>query len=335
MSVDLSVDYLGLKLSSPLVASSCPLTGRLDTAKQLQEAGASAIVLPSLFEEQIEHDEMQGFLLQNYGAESSAEASDFFPEMTAYNLGPDQYLKKIEELRQGLSIPVIASLNGTAVGGWTRYAKLLESAGAQAIELNVYIVPTDPKQSSHDVETRYFDIVGGVREAVSVPLAVKIGPYFSALPYFATQLEGLGVQGLSLFNRYLDPDLDPEQLSVNPDLVFSTATEHRLPLRWIAILRPLLRISLAATSGLHRAVDVVKLLMAGANVTMLAAALMRRGPGHLGQVQQELVHWLTEHGYTSVREMQGCMSYAHAPNPAAYVRANYLRALTSWAGRIV
>lgn len=335
MTVDLSVSYLGLELSNPFVVSSCPLTGRLDSAMKLQDSGAAAIILPSLFEEQIEHDEMQGFLLDTYGEESFAEATSYFPEMTDYNLGPETYLDKIEGFRNRLSIPVIASLNGTSPGGWTRYAKMLESAGAHAIELNVYIVPTDPFQSSSDIEQRYSDIVQSVREAVSIPLALKIGPYFSSLPHFAARMESLGVNGLSLFNRYLDPDINPEQMQVNPELVFSTPVEHRLPLRWIAILRPFLKLSLAATSGLHLSLDAVKLLMAGADVTMVAAVLVQRGPDYLAQLKQELTNWLTEHSFDSVRQMQGCMSHANAPDPSAYVRANYLRALTAWAGRII
>lgn len=335
MTVDLSVTYLGLELRNPFVVSSCPLTGRLDSALKLQDSGAAAIILPSLFEEQIEHDEMQGFLLDSYGDESFAEATSYFPEMTDYNLGPDTYLDKIEGFRNRLSIPVIASLNGTSPGGWTRYARMLESAGAHAIELNVYIVPTDPLQTSSDIEQRYCDIVQSVREAVSVPLALKVGPYFSALPHFATRMESLGVNGLSLFNRYLDPDIDPELMQVNPELVFTTPVEHRLPLRWIAILRPLLKLSLAATSGLHLSADAVKLLMAGADVTMVAAVLLQRGPEYLAQLRKELTDWLTEHSFESVRQMQGCMSHANAPDPSAYVRANYLRALTAWAGRII
>lgn len=335
MTVDLSVSYLGLELSNPFVVSSCPLTGRLDSAMRLQDSGAAAIILPSLFEEQIEHDEMQGFLLDSYGDESFAEATSYFPEMTDYNLGPETYLDKIEGFRKRLSIPVIASLNGTSPGGWTRYAKMLESAGAHAIELNVYIVSTDPLQSSADIEQRYSDIVQSVREAVSIPLALKVGPYFSALPHFAARMESLGVNGLSLFNRYLDPDINPEVMQVNPELVFSTPVEHRLPLRWIAILRPFLKLSLAATSGLHLSLDAVKLLMAGADVTMVAAVLLQRGPDYLAQLKEELTDWLTEHSFDSVRQMQGCMSHANAPDPSAYVRANYLRALTAWAGRII
>jgi dihydroorotate dehydrogenase (fumarate) len=335
MTVDLSVSYLGLKLSNPFVVSSCPLTGRLDSAMKLQDSGAAAIILPSLFEEQIEHDEMQGFLLDSYGEESFAEATSYFPEMNDYNLGPETYLDKVEGFRKRLSIPVIASLNGTSPGGWTRYAKMFESAGAHAIELNVYIVPTDPLQSSSDIEQRYSDIVQSVREAVSIPLALKIGPYFSSLPHFAARMESLGVNGLSLFNRYLEPDINPEQMQVNPELVFSTPVEHRLPLRWIAILRPFLKLSLAATSGLHLSLDAVKLLMAGADVTMVAAVLVQRGPDYLVQLKQELTNWLTEHSFDSVRQMQGCMSHANAPDPSAYVRANYLRALTAWAGRII
>lgn len=335
MSADLTVDYLGFRLSSPLVVSSCPLTGKLETALQLEDAGAAAIVLPSVFEEQIEHDEMQGYLLDTFATDSFAEASSYFPEMTSYNLGPERYLRRIEEFRQRLSIPVIASLNGTSTGGWTRYAKLLESAGAQAIELNIYVVPTDPLLSSQDIEARYCDIVRGVREAVAVPLAVKIGPYFSALPHFAGQLEALGIQGLSLFNRYLDPDIDPERLHVEPALAFSTPAEHRLPLRWIAILRPLLKLSLAATSGLHHGIDAVKLLMAGADVTMMAATVLQHGPQQLTRIRTELSTWLDEHNYESVWQLQGCMSHAHVPDPQGYVRANYLRALTEWAGRII
>lgn len=335
MTVDLSVTYLGLELSNPFVVSSCPLTGRLDCARKLQDSGAAAVILPSLFEEQIEHDEMQGFLLDSYGDESFAEATSYFPEMKDYNLGPEAYLDKVEEFRGRLSIPVIASLNGTSPGGWTRYARMLESAGAHAIELNVYIVPTDPRQTSSDIEQRYSDIVQSVREAVAIPLALKVGPYFSALPHFAARMESLGVNGLSLFNRYLDPDINPESMQVHPELVFSTPVEHRLPLRWIAILRPFLKLSLAATSGLHLSVDAVKLLMAGADVTMVAAVLVQRGPEYLAQLRQELADWLTEHSFESVRQMQGCMSQANAPDPAAYVRANYLRALTAWAGRII
>ena len=333
MSVNLSTRYLGLELKNPLVVSACPLTGQLDSLRLLEEAGAAAAVMPSLFEEQIEHDAMAINDFYEQGVESFPEALSYFPEMDDYNTGPAAYLQHIEEAKRTVSIPIIGSLNGISRGGWVDYARQIQEAGADALELNIYYVATDPEMTAEQLEGRYVDLVVAVREAVSVPLAVKIGPYFSSLPHMARKLAEAGADGLVLFNRFLQPDIDLETLRVSPKLVLSTSNELRLPLRWIAILRPQLRwCSLAATSGVHTPEDVIKLLLAGADVTMVASALFQHGPGHLRTLLDGTRAWLAEKGYASIEQMKGSLSQSNAPDSAAFERANYVQTLTTYSG---
>ncbi|MCA9131849.1 MAG: dihydroorotate dehydrogenase-like protein [Planctomycetales bacterium] len=330
MSLDLTTNYLGLQLESPLVAAACPLTGNLDSLQRLRQAGAAAAVLPSIFEEQIEHEEMEVARLLDFWALSSPESSDYFPQLDNYNTGPGAYLKLIADAKEQLDMPIIASLNGATEGGWIRYAGLIEQAGADALELNIYQVPMDPGREAASVEEEYVRLVKAVRENVQLPLAVKIGPYFSSLPHLARRLAAAGANGLVLFNRYLAPDIDLESLQYVPALELSTPDELRLALRWIAILRDQVDISLAATGGVHTAEDVVKSLAAGAHVVACASALLGRGPQALVELKEGLQQWLSTREYGSVRQLQGSLSLQHCPNPEGLQRANYMRALTSF-----
>ena len=331
MNVDLTTRYLGLELTNPLVISACPLTGKLDRLRRLEDAGAAAAVMPSLFEEQIEHDEMAINRFYEHGAESFPEALSYFPELDDYNTGPDAYLRHIEEAKRSLSIPVIGSLNGTSTGGWVRYGRLIQEAGADALELNIYYVVTDP-QTGNDVEARYLELVEAVREVVTIPIAVKLGPFFSSIPNMALRLTLAGANGLVLFNRFLQPDIDLETLRVTPNLVLSTSVELRLPLRWIAILRAHFETSLAATTGVHTALDAIKLLLAGADVTMIASALYEHGPNHVRTLLDGIRAWMVEREYPSVAQMKGSLSLINAPDPDAFERANYIKTLVNFTG---
>jgi dihydroorotate dehydrogenase (fumarate) len=330
MTPDTRTRYMGLDLASPVVVSASPLAADLDTLRRLEEAGAGAVVLPSLFEEQVEHEELHVHHVMEVGAHSQPEACGYVPEMDHYNTGPHAYLDHLEAARTALGIPVIASLNGSTPGGWARYARLMEEAGAHAIELNAHVVPTDPTVSGADIEERYLDLVASVRNATGLPLAVKIGPYFSSLPHMARRLVRAGAEGLVLFNRFLEPDIDLESLEVVPALRLSTSDELRLPLRWIAVLRGQLTCSLAATSGVHQAADAIKLLLAGADVTMMASALLRHGPDRLREVREGIAAWLVERECASVSEVRGSMSQHAVADPRDYERANYMRALTGY-----
>ncbi len=328
--MDITTTYLGLQLKNPLVASASPLSRTLDGMKRLEDAGASAIVMYSLFEEQIHHEagELDHYL--SYGTESFAEALSYFPAAEEFNLGPDDYLDLLHSAKQSLSIPVIGSLNGVSDGGWTQTARKMESAGADAIELNVYYIPTDPKLTAAAVEQRYVDVLKAVKGAVKIPVAMKLSPFFSAPSNMAVQLEAAGSNGLVLFNRFYQPDIDLEALEVVPGVVLSTSDAIRLPLRWIAILRGIVKGSLAATSGVHSAADVVKLLMSGADVTMMCSSLLKYGPAHVTKVLQDLNTWMLEHEYVSVEQMKGSMSQKSVADPAAFERANYMKALTRY-----
>jgi dihydroorotate dehydrogenase (fumarate) len=330
MTVDLRTHYLGLELRNPLVPSASPLGGKLDMLKRLEEAGAAAIVLPSLFEEQIEHEEMTVHWVLETGRESFAEALSYFPELDDYNTGPDSYLEHLAAAKDALSVPVIASLNGSSPGGWVQYARLLEEAGADAIELNVYAVEADTNTTADQAETRILEVIRSVRAEVHIPIAVKIGPFFTALAHTATRLVVAGANGLVLFNRFVQPDIDLETLSIVDDVHLSTREELRLPLRWIAILRGRVPISLAATSGVHEAEDAVKVLLAGADVAMSASSLIRHGPGHLTKMLDGLQAWLEQREYESVEQLKGSMSQEACPTPAAFERAHYMRALVSF-----
>lgn len=327
---DLSTTYLGLTLPNPIVPSSSPLTRRLDGLKKLEDAGAAAVVLYSLFEEQaiLESHLMDLYLSQ--GTESFGEALTYLPEAPDYRTGPEEYLEHLFKAKQALGIPVIASLNGYSAGGWVRYAKQIEQAGADALELNMYFVATDPNMSGRSVEDMYVELLTDIRATVKIPIAVKLSPFFSALPNMAMRLEKAGARGLVLFNRFYQPDIDIEMLDAVPHLVLSTSDELRLPLRWIAVLYGKVDCDLALTSGVHTAEDVIKGLLAGASVTMMASALLLHGVGHVTTVLKDLERWLVEHEYDSVAQLEGSMSLQSVPNPAAYERANYMRVLSSY-----
>jgi dihydroorotate dehydrogenase (fumarate) len=330
MTVDLRTRYLGLDLKHPVVASASPLTGSIDSLKRLQDAGVAAVVLPSLFEEQIEHDEMATHNLMMYGAELSPEAQGFFPEMPQYSTGPEKYLRLISDAKKALSVPVIASLNGYTPGGWTGIARQFQDAGADAIELNVYFLAASIDDTSADVENRYVDLVESVTRQVSLPVAVKVAPYFSAMANMAARLRKAGASGLVLFNRFMQPDILLEELEVAPHLVLSTSDELRLALRWIAILRGRVDASLAATGGAHTPDDVLKLLLAGADCVMLASSLLSKGPRHVDTLVRGVHAWMAEREYTSVEQMKGSLSQQSCPDPDAFERANYMKALKSY-----
>jgi dihydroorotate dehydrogenase (fumarate) len=331
MSVDLRTRYLGLDLRNPIVASASPLTGSIESLKRLEDAGVGAVVLPSLFEEQIEHEEMATHNLMLYGAELSPEARGFFPEMQHYDTGAGKYLQLIGDAKRALSVPVIASLNGYTPGGWTRIARQLEEAGADAIELNVYFLAADPADTGADVEQRYLDLVTSVRATTQVPVAVKVAPYFSAMASMAVRLAKAGASGLVLFNRFVQPDILLEELEVAPHLVLSTSEELRLALRWIAILYGRVEASLAATGGAHTPEDVVKVLLAGADCVMIASSLLRQGPQHVDTLVRGVQAWMSEREYVSVSQMKGSLSQRACPDPDAFERANYMKALKSYA----
>jgi dihydroorotate dehydrogenase (fumarate) len=330
MNIDLSTTYLGLKLRNPLVVAASPLSMELYSLERLEAAGASAAVLASLFEEQIESEWLSPHSTVAADRRGSAANLVSHRELFDYNSGPDAYLRHIAAAKKAISIPVIASLNGTSArGGWVRFARLMEQAGADAVELNIYFVPTAPETSAEAIERRYADLVSAVRAEISVPLAVKIGPYFTALPHLAQRLTAAGANGLVLFNRYLQPDIDLDTLEVTPSLLLSSRDELRLPLRWIAILRGQTPASLAATSGIHFAEDMIKLLLAGADVGMLASALIRNGPDHIGTILSELKQWLEHKHFGSVEEMKGLLSRGRGQDPSAFERVNYMRTVMS------
>lgn len=330
MSLDMSTNYLGLRLKSPIVASPSPLTGDPAQWERIEQAGAGAIVLPSLFEEQIERDAQSIDDTLNFGTEAFGESLSYFPELETYDTGPTRHLALVELARQRLSIPVIASLNGTSPGGWVKYARYLQDAGAQAIELNVYDVIIDPRRSAAEVERRYVELVEEVRAEVDVPLALKLGPWFSSLGHFALALESAGASGLVLFNRLYQPDIDLDTLAVKPHLQLSTPAESRLPLHWIGILRGFMHCSLAGTTGVHDGADALKLLLAGADVAMTTSALLRHGPDRIATMITWIKQWMTEREYDSIEQLKGSVSHRNVPDPEVYERANYYQELQSW-----
>jgi dihydroorotate dehydrogenase (fumarate) len=330
MSIDLSSRYLGFELRSPILPSASPLGQRIDTLKALEDAGVGAVVLPSLFEEQIEHDEVQIHELYERPAESHWEALSYFPEFDDYNTGADAYLRHVEGCKRELEVPVIASVNGVSAGGWVAHAKRIQEAGADALELNVYFIAADPDETSDEVELRYIKLVEAVRSEISIPLAVKIGPHFSSIGHMAHRLVAAGADGLVLFNRFMQPDIDLETLTLDPTVHLSTSSELLLPLRWIGILRDRVHASLALTTGCHTAADALKALLVGADVVMTASALLRGGPDHVRLLLDDLTVWMQEHEYESVHQLRGSMSMANVPNPIAYARANYAKLVTSF-----
>lgn len=328
--MDLTTNYLGLKLRTPLVPSASPLSQNLDNLKRMEDAGAAAIVLHSLFEEQITHERLELHHSLMQGTESFAEALSYFPEPQAFHFGAEAYLNHIRRAKAAVDIPIIASLNGATLGGWTDFARQMEEAGADALELNIYYIPTDPALSAAQVEQTYLDILGAVKSAVKIPVALKLGPYFSSFANMAKQLDAAGADALVLFNRFYQPDFDLEALEVRTNILYSKPQALRLPLRWIAILYGRLNAQLAATSGVHSAIDVLKLLMAGADVTMICSVLYERGIDYLQTIEHSLCEWMAQHEYESVAQMRGSLSQQHCPDPAAFERALYLRALQSY-----
>jgi dihydroorotate dehydrogenase (fumarate) len=327
---DLTTKYIGLTLKNPLVASASPLSEKVETAKKLEKAGVSAIVMYSLFEEQIIHESLELDHFLSYGTESSPEYSNYYPETGQYTLKPDLYIEAVKKIKKAVNIPVIGSLNGISSGGWIKYAKSIEDAGADALELNLYYLPTSPDLTSAELENTYVTLVSDVRKSVKFPIAIKLNPFFTALPNMAKRLAEAGADGLVLFNRFYQPDFDLDNLEVVPNLVLSTSDELRVPLRWVSILYGKVNADLALTTGVHTATDVIKSMMAGAKVTMLASELLKNGYGRIPDILATMQGWMEEHEYESVQQMQGCMSHQRVKDPAALERANYMKVLNSY-----
>src|SRR5579859_6717935 len=325
--IDLSTTYLGLKLSTPLVVSASPLARDVEGICRLEEAGASAVVLYSLFEEQLRQEEIDLDYHLSNGTESFAESLTFFPQASEFHTGPEGYLNHIRKAKASVRIPIIASLNGSTLGGWTKFAGEIERAGADAIECNIYYIATDSALTGEDIEKTYLDILRAVKATVTIPVAVKLSPFFSNLSNMACRLDDAGADALVLFNRFYQPDIDLENLEIRPNVLLSTPQALRLPLTWIGILFGRVHASLAATGGVHNAEDIVKLLMVGANVTMVCSSLMRHGVNHLRHLEHELRDWMEEHEYESVAQMQGSMSQLRCPDPGTFERAQYMRAV--------
>jgi dihydroorotate dehydrogenase (fumarate) len=328
--MDLSTTYLGLRLKNPLVASASPLSKKVERAQRLEEAGIAAIVMYSLFEEQIIHESLELDHFLTRGSNSSAEALSYLPDSGTYALGPKKYIEHLTALKKAVSIPVIGSLNGVSKGGWAEYARYIQDAGADALELNLYYIPTDPALSAADVEDAQVELVAAVKANLSIPLAVKLSPYYTSLPHFAKRLADAGANGLVLFNRFYQPDFDLEVLEVIPNLDLSTSADLRLPLRWISILHGQVKADLALTSGVHTAQDALKAMMAGAKVVMMASSLLHNGTQAIPTMLNEIGWWMQTHEYESIQQMQGSMSRQFVAEPAAFERANYMRVLNSW-----
>lgn len=327
---DLRTTYLGLKLRSPLVASASPLSEHIDNIKRLEDAGAGAVVLYSLFEEQLRMERQALWHYLTHGTDSFSEALTFFPEPSEFKTDSRGYLEHIHKAKEAVSIPIIASLNGVTMGNWVKFAQQMESAGADAIELNEYNIPTDMNKSGSDVEDDTIALLSAVKSAVSIPVAIKLSPYFSNMANMTKRLDEAGADGLVLFNRFYQPDIDLETLEVKPNLILSTPQALRLPMRWIAILYGRVKASMAATSGVHTAEDVVKMLLVGANVTMMAAALLKHGIDYMAEVEKGLREWMEKNEYESVSQMRGAVSQINCEDPAAFERAQYMKALTHY-----
>ena len=330
--MDLSTTYLGKKLRTPLVPSASPLTGELDSLKKLEDAGAAAVVLPSIFEEQIVEDINEMYDDLERGSESFAEAVNYFPKFENLPRGPEPYLEYIRKAKAALKIPVFASINGFTPGGWTDYARQVQAAGADGLELNLYAIPTDPKLPAQRIEDGYLETVRAVKSAVTIPLAVKLSPFFTNLAGFAQRLDEAGVSGLVLFNRFYQPDLSLEKMEVAAGIHLSTSASLRLPLRWIAILRGRLKISLGATSGIHTGADALKAVLAGADAAFLCSALLKDGIPRLKAIEGEMTRWLESKGHDSLPALRGVLSQARVKDPAIFERALYIKALTQWPG---
>ena len=332
-TIDLSTTYLGLKLKNPLVASASPLCEDVGNIRRIEDAGAAAVVLQSLFEEQleIEEDDLDRFLIES--SERSAESVTHFPEMTGWVRGPDEYIEHVRACKKAVTIPIIASLNGSTKGGWLGYARQIQQAGADALELNIYSIPVDPDVTGEQVEQRYVEIIQAIKAEVQIPVAVKLGPYFSSMANMGRKLDAAGANGLVLFNRFYQPDYDLEALEVVPNLVLSSPHELLLRLHWIAVLYGQVKADLALTGGIHAATDVVKAMMAGSKVAMMTSALLKRGINYLDTLATELLIWMGEHEYDSIKQMQGSMSRNAVPQPAAFERVNYMKVLGSYSMR--
>lgn len=328
--MDLSTTYLGLSLPHPLMPGASPLVDDLDMVRRLEDAGAAAIVMHSLFEEQITGERARTLHQIETHADSFSEAPSYFPDRSALSVGPEPYLEQIRRIKAAVRVPVIGSLNGTTATGWLDFARLIQQAGADALELNVYVVATDPQEHGEAVEQRALDILRKVKASVTIPVAVKLSPFFGSFAHVASQLDSLGADGLVLFNRFYQPDIDVETLEVIPRLQLSDSSELLLRLRWLAILSGHVRASLAVTGGVHTAVDAIKAVMAGAHAVQLVSALLQHGPEHLNTIREEMVRWMEAHEYHSLRQMQGSMNLTRCPDPAAFERANYVRVLQSW-----
>ena len=328
--MDLTTTYMGLALKNPIVPAASPLSQRLDNIRRMEDTGASAVVMYSLFEEQITLESHQLDHYLSYGAEGFAEALSYFPEMETFRVGPDEYLDRIRRAKKAVDIPIIGSLNGVSTGGWIDYARRIEEAGADALELNIYFIPTDLNMTGAEVEGMYLDVVRDVKKVVSIPVAVKLSPYFSATGNMARRLVEVGANALVLFNRFYQPDFDLENLEVVPHLVLSSSYEMRLPLRWVAILYGQVPVDFAITSGVRNVEDVLKGLMAGAKVAMMASELLESGMGRISQILEGMIQWMEEYEYESVSQMQGSMSQLSVAEPAAFERANYMKELGSW-----
>jgi dihydroorotate dehydrogenase (fumarate) len=328
--MDLSTTYLGLDLPHPLVSGASPLVDDLDTVRRLEDAGATAITMHSLFEEQITREQMATFQNTESHGDSSGEALTYFPSPEAFRLGPDEYLEHLRKVKAAVSVPVIGSLNGYTLGGWLECAKLIEEAGADALELNIFALGSNPEESSEQIELRTVQMVEEVRKAVRIPLAVKLAPFYTSLAHFASRLERAGADGLVLFNRFYQPEIDVEELQVRRKVHLSTSAELPLRIIWLAILSPRVKASLAVTGGVHTVIDVLQSVMAGAHAVQLVSALLLHGPSHIATLRNELSTWLEEHEYHSLRQAQGSMNLAACPDPQAYGRANYMLLLQSW-----
>jgi len=333
--MDLSTTYMGLKLKNPLVASASPLSEEISNFRAMEDAGVSAIIHYSLFEEQITREIYETDYYLTYGTESFVESLSYFPAPAKFILGPDEYLDHIRKAKKAVNIPVIGSLNGHSNGGWIEYAKHIEEAGADALELNIYFLSTDLNVPSERIENNYLEILKAVKATVKIPVAVKMSPFFSSMAHMASRLDKAGADGLVLFNRFYQPDINLEKLEVSPNLLLSSQGDMRLPLRWIAILHGKIKASLAATGGIHQAQDALKMLMVGADVTMLCSVLLKRGIGHTTQILKDMQQWLEEHEYHSVKQMKGSMSQKLCTNPELFERANYMKVLKSFSSKEV
>jgi dihydroorotate dehydrogenase (fumarate) len=328
--MNLTTRYLGFKLRTPLVPSASPLSEKIDNIKRMEDAGAPAVVFHSLFEEQVrrDHHELQYYLDQ--GTESYAESLSYFPDQAEFKVGPEAYLEHIAQAKAAVDIPIIGSLNGTTFGGWMTYAQQIEQAGADALELNIYSIPSDPEVSGEEIETSYLTILAAIKAQLKIPVAVKLSPFFTNFAQFARRVDRNGANALVLFNRFYQPDIELETLEISSNVLLSTPMAMRLPMRWIAMLYGRIGANLAATSGIHRATDALKMLMAGADVTMLCSILLRRGIDHIRVIEREMREWLEEHEYESVEQLKGSMSQKNCPDPSAFERAQYMRALQTY-----